>query len=257
MKQELVVRFEVRDAMPIANAPGVTQIRVALQSKGFGALRLVGVDALGMGSECVCLSLEPDVEFLLVFARATQSSRRWPTTRLADTRVRLPQRFVEPLKVARKNRQFRRFKSLQVSRRTGGLQTRGSEMLMTCSRNSVVEILDSESRLRVAKYIRQERVDLVLGQKYQVLGVEIRDGMPWVFVCVDDGDGYPVAFPVVFFQESRFEVPNGWVLCWGGDCVQIVPQWWAAWPNFLKRLVDGDAAVARAFRAGREAEATV
>lgn len=128
-------------------------------------------------------------------------------------------------------------------------------MWMTCSGNSVVEIRDPELKRCLRTGIHQERVELLLGEKYQVLGVEIRAGMPWVFVCVDERDEYPVPYPVVFFKESRFEVPRDWVLLWADGCVLIVPQWWAAWPNFLERLVDGEAAVVRAFRAGRESEA--
>lgn len=76
MTKDLLIHFEIRQAPPIAVVPDAALLRATLQSRGFSRLTLVGVDALGMTAERVQLAIEPDVEFLIVFARAIEAASR-------------------------------------------------------------------------------------------------------------------------------------------------------------------------------------
>lgn len=130
-------------------------------------------------------------------------------------------------------------------------------MKVTCNNTSLAAIQDTQLRDHVRESIHQEEIDLVRGRQYHVLGVLFRGGVPWYYICESGESEYPRPYCAAFFGVDDASVPAGWILQWDGRTSHLVPLWWAAMPNFLERLLDGDEEARRVFAHACSALATI
>lgn len=121
-------------------------------------------------------------------------------------------------------------------------------MKVICKINNL-NMIKNQAILNILKdYYRYSdgELDLVLEKEYQVYGVVFMDNIPFVYICPDDYDEYPVPMAMSFFEVSDPTLFKHWRLSYfpleAGEPVTIlaIPDW-AKDYGFYEKLIDGDA----------------
>lgn len=124
-------------------------------------------------------------------------------------------------------------------------------MRVICKYTALAAIEAAQLRGHVRESVHQDEIDLVRGRQYPVLGILFRGGVPWFYICESEEAEYPRPYCAAFFDFHDATIPPGWVLQWDGRFSSVVPHWWAEVPNFLERLIDGDAEARSTFARAR------
>ena len=97
---------------------------------------------------------------------------------------------------------------------------------------------------------------LELGQAYSVCGLLVTGQGIWVFILEDEEDGYPLQYPISFFDIVDATIPSDWVMGKGEAFSSVsrkvfallAPKEWATNERFYEALVDGEPQAVAAFK---------
>jgi hypothetical protein len=97
---------------------------------------------------------------------------------------------------------------------------------------------------------------LNLGQAYTVCGLLLTTQGIWVFILEDEEDGYPLQYPISFFDIVDATIPSDWVTGKGEAFSSVsrkvfallAPKEWANNERFYEALVDGEPQAVAAFQ---------
>lgn len=128
-------------------------------------------------------------------------------------------------------------------------------MKATCILNNLnSNALTQETATRLKRYISfpDGELDLVIGKEYIVYGIEFRDNCPWLYICTDEKDEYPVPLAADFFHITDTRLSAHWQLNFkalgnGRNRSQLVFFEWATDRNFYEKLISGDATAEATF----------
>ena len=120
-------------------------------------------------------------------------------------------------------------------------------MRVLCEITNVFDLPNPALIERVRKYIRLSDGELNLekSKEYLVLGIIYRDSFPWCFLCLDDDDDYPTAYPLELFKVVDDKMSSYWRLSYfknsNGDMEKsFLFSEWAEDPLFYEKLLDDD-----------------
>ncbi|UII14589.1 hypothetical protein LRP86_01469 [Pseudomonas brassicacearum] len=74
--------------------------------------------------------------------------------------------------------------------------------------------LSPETLTRLKRYISlpDGELDLEIGKEYVVYGIEFWDNCPWLYLCPDDYDEYPIPVAADFFETIDKRLSTHWQL---------------------------------------------
>lgn len=115
-------------------------------------------------------------------------------------------------------------------------------MIARCTKTRLAD-LSKADREYCERYIHLDEVDLEVGRQYVIFGVFFREARPWFLICGAEDDQYPIPQFSGMFELVDGRVPSAWSLTLRRGnlgSVAILPEPWAADPDFLEKLVDGE-----------------
>lgn len=116
-------------------------------------------------------------------------------------------------------------------------------MIVKCITTSVESLPTVELRKHVKQHVHLAEIDLTIGQCYPVFGVQFRDGIPWFLLCENSNDDYPTPYCAALFELIDRNIAHNWQLSLSNSnvgAVAILPDQWAADPQFLEKLIERD-----------------
>lgn len=121
-------------------------------------------------------------------------------------------------------------------------------MKATCILNNLSSsALTPETAARLKRYISfpDGELNLVIGKEYIVYGMEFRDNCPWLYICIDEYDEYPIPLAADFFKITDGRLSSHWQLNFkvtntGRNKTQLVFFEWATDNLFYENLISGD-----------------
>ncbi|WP_139044342.1 hypothetical protein [Marinobacterium stanieri] len=113
-------------------------------------------------------------------------------------------------------------------------------MKVVCAIDNILKINDSSSIERINKYLilSDGQLNLEIGKEYCVYGVAFRDNSPWYYLCLDEDDESPTAYPAELFNIKKSNLSSCWILSL--ESSSILFEEWANDSFFYERLVEGD-----------------
>lgn len=123
-------------------------------------------------------------------------------------------------------------------------------LMVKCVENRLASLQSPEILEHASRYVHQDSVELVVGQRYPVFGVSFRDGIPWFLICESITDDYPTPHCSAFFELTDASIGVGWSLSLNqtnAGSISLLPDEWANDETFLEKLVDGDSAAVSHF----------
>lgn len=109
-------------------------------------------------------------------------------------------------------------------------------------------LLTPETVTRLKRYISfpDGELNLVMDKEYIVYGIEFRDNCPWLYICIDEQDEYPIPLAADFFQITDTRLSAHWQLNFketsnGRNQTQLVFTEWATDKIFYEKLISGEA----------------
>ncbi|MCP1452647.1 hypothetical protein [Pseudomonas kilonensis] len=107
--------------------------------------------------------------------------------------------------------------------------------------------LSLETLARLKQYISRPdgELDLAIGKEYVVYGIEFWDNCPWLYICRDNYDEYPVPVAADFFEITDKRLSTHWQLnskeaSNNKNQTQLVFSEWASDELFYENLISGD-----------------
>ncbi|WLG96500.1 hypothetical protein [Pseudomonas sp. FP198] len=107
--------------------------------------------------------------------------------------------------------------------------------------------LSPETLTRLKRYISfpDGELDLEIGKEYVVYGIEFWDNCPWLYLCPDDYDEYPIPVAADFFEIIDKRLSNHWQLnskevSNSKNQTQLVFSEWATDESFYENLISGE-----------------
>jgi hypothetical protein len=107
--------------------------------------------------------------------------------------------------------------------------------------------LSPETLTRLKRYISfpDGELDLEIGKEYVVYGIEFWDNCPWLYLCPDDYDEYPIPVAADFFEIIDKRLSNHWQLnskevSNSENQTQLVFSEWATDESFYENLISGE-----------------
>jgi hypothetical protein len=120
-------------------------------------------------------------------------------------------------------------------------------MRVRCRLNSLGAISDAVVRSRLSRSIHLDNSDdsLTVGLEYSVFAIRCDDLGAWLYLDTNHGIGYPVPYPVEFFEPVASAIPPGWLwrLDVSRDCTTMrmgFEEFVDEQDSFYESLVDGD-----------------
>lgn len=113
-------------------------------------------------------------------------------------------------------------------------------MKVVCESNNILELNDSSSVERIKKYIflSDGQLNLEKNKEYCVYGIAFRDNSPWYYLCLDEDDENPTAYPAELFKITDGRLSSYWRL--SAQESSLVFDEWAKDPSFYERLIEDD-----------------
>lgn len=107
--------------------------------------------------------------------------------------------------------------------------------------------LSLETLGRLKQYISRTdgELDLEIGKEYVVYGIEFWDNCPWLYICRDNYEKYPVPVAADFFEITDKRLSAHWQLNFkevsnSDNQTQLVFPEWANNELFYEDLISGD-----------------
>ncbi len=132
-------------------------------------------------------------------------------------------------------------------------------MKVLCEINNIFDLPEVGMIERARKYVRLSdgQLNLQKAEEYLVLGIAFRDNSPWCFLCVDEDDEYPTAYPIELFRVVDDRMSSYWRLSYleGSNGVaesSLLFVDWAKDPLFHEKLLNDDPKTIEVFRKYRE-----
>ncbi|CAI8777906.1 hypothetical protein CVG87_27105 [Pseudomonas sp. WCS365] len=107
--------------------------------------------------------------------------------------------------------------------------------------------LSPETLTRLKRYISlpDGELDLEIGKEYVVYGIEFWDNCPWLYLCPDDYDEYPIPVAADFFETIDKRLSTHWQLnskeaSNSENQTQLVFSEWASDESFYENLISGE-----------------
>jgi len=131
-------------------------------------------------------------------------------------------------------------------------------MKATCKFSNLSQIPSAESIVKIKKYISlpDGELDIKAGKEYVVYGIEFRDNHPWLYICLDAYEEYPVAIAADFFEITDNRLSKHWKLCFQNihnkQRTRLVFEEWALDSDFYEKLVDSEPMTIATFAKYRE-----
>lgn len=107
--------------------------------------------------------------------------------------------------------------------------------------------LSPETLTRLKRYISfpDGELDLEIGKEYVVYGIEFWDNCPWLYLCPDDYDEYPIPVAADFFEIIDKRLSNHWQLnskevSNSENQTRLVFSEWATDESFYENLISGE-----------------
>lgn len=89
------------------------------------------------------------------------------------------------------------------------------------------------------------QLNLKVNKEYCVYGVVFRNDLPWYYLCQDESDYSPTAYPAELFLVSDNRLSTHWVL--SVEFSSLLIKNWSNDPSFYERLVEGDPSAIKEF----------
>ncbi|MBC3376988.1 hypothetical protein HU762_23895 [Pseudomonas sp. SWRI92] len=109
------------------------------------------------------------------------------------------------------------------------------------------DMLSPETLKRLKRYISlpDGELDLEIGKEYVAYGIEFWDNCPWLYLCPDDYDEYPIPVAADFFEITDKRLSTHWQLNFKESSnseneTQLVFSEWASDELFYENLISGD-----------------
>ena len=120
-------------------------------------------------------------------------------------------------------------------------------MKIKCIENNFLRLNDKSVVKKIKKYfyLSDGNVNLIINKKYIVYGIMFRENHPWFYICIDDEDEYPTAYPMDLFEIIDDKLSEYWRLSIRES--SFVFEEWANDSTFYERLVDGDPVAIKQF----------
>jgi len=121
-------------------------------------------------------------------------------------------------------------------------------MKVICEINNIYELDDSSAIERIKKYIllSDGQLGIEKNKEYCIYGIVFRDSAPWYYLCLDEDDESPTAYPSELFRIIDERLSSYWRLSVTES--SIVFEDWANDLSFYERLVDGDPSAKEQFK---------
>jgi hypothetical protein len=121
-------------------------------------------------------------------------------------------------------------------------------MKVVCETNNIFELPDSCAVERINKYIllTDGQLNLEKNKEYCIYGIVFRGNSPWYYLCLDEDDESPTAYPFELFKITDGRFSSYWRLSTKES--SIVFEEWANDLSFYERLVDGDSSAREQFK---------
>ena len=121
-------------------------------------------------------------------------------------------------------------------------------MKVVCEINNILEVKDSSAIERIKKYVflSDGQLNLEKDKEYCVYGIAFRDNSPWYYLCLDEDDESPTAYPAELFKITDGRLSSCWRL--SPQDSSLVFEEWANDPSFYERLVDDDPSAIENFK---------
>ncbi|ROM73669.1 hypothetical protein BK655_27965 [Pseudomonas brassicacearum] len=107
--------------------------------------------------------------------------------------------------------------------------------------------LSPETLTRLKRYISlpDGELDLEIGKEYVVYGIEFWDNCPWLYLCPDDYDEYPIPVAADFFETIDKRLSTHWQLnskeaSNSENQTQLVFSEWVSDESFYENLISGE-----------------
>ena len=107
--------------------------------------------------------------------------------------------------------------------------------------------LSLKTLTRLKRYISRldGELNLEIGKEYVVYGIEFWDNCPWLYLCLDDYDEYPIPVAADFFEITDKRLSTHWQLnskeaSNSENQTQLVFSEWASDELFYENLISGD-----------------
>jgi len=107
--------------------------------------------------------------------------------------------------------------------------------------------LSPETLTRLKRYISfpDGELDLEIGKEYVVYGIEFWDNCPWLYLCPDAYDEYPIPVAADFFEITDKRLSTHWQLNFkeasnNKNQTQLVFSEWASDKLFYESLISGE-----------------
>lgn len=123
-------------------------------------------------------------------------------------------------------------------------------MKVICRKNRASELANEVAEAHVAAFLTTdvECLHYEIGKTYNVYGILHRGDHIWYYVCLEDGDSYPIPAFSGFFDVLDAEKPAYWVKSAIHSHVTMSFPEWANAPQFYENLVDGAEAEVKIFQ---------
>lgn len=121
-------------------------------------------------------------------------------------------------------------------------------MKVVCEQNNILELTDSSSVERIKKYIflSDGQLNLEKSKEYCVYGIVFRDNSPWYYLCLNEDDESPTAYPSELFKITDGRLSSYWRL--SAKESSLVFDEWAGDSSFYERLVEDDPSAIEQFK---------
>lgn len=121
-------------------------------------------------------------------------------------------------------------------------------MKVVCEHNNILELSDSSAIQRIKKYVflSDGQTNLEKNKEYCVYGITFRDNFSWFYLCLNEDDESPTAYPAELFKITDGRLSSYWRLSTQES--SLVFDEWANDPNFYERLVDDDPSAVKQFK---------
>jgi hypothetical protein len=120
-------------------------------------------------------------------------------------------------------------------------------MKAKCTLNNLYDgALPPKTLIRLERYTRTDgELDLEKDKEYVVYGIEFWDNCPWLYICLDNYEKYPVPVAADFFEITDKRLSSHWQLNFkeasnSENQTQLVFPEWAIDELFYENLISGD-----------------
>ncbi|UZE96644.1 hypothetical protein [Alkalimarinus alittae] len=124
-------------------------------------------------------------------------------------------------------------------------------MKVVCEINNILELNDSSVVDRIKKYIHLSdgQLNFEKNKEYCVYGIVFRENSPWYYLCLDEDDESPTAYPAELFKTTDGCLSSHWRLSVQES--SLVFDKWASDSSFYERLVEEDPSAIEQFKSYR------